>query len=83
MRRVLPLLAIAVAVAVAVMVTSAFAQTNCSQEIAALRSRIATLNDPAKQQELELLLAKAQNDNDAGHANLCADDLRHAQQLVK
>jgi len=79
MRRVLPLLA----VAVAVMAASAFAQTDCAQEIAALRSRIATLNDPAKQQELELLLAKAQNDNDSGQANLCADDLRYAQQLVK
>ena len=79
MRRVLPLLA----VAVAVMAASAFAQTDCAQEIAALRSRSATLNDPAKQQELELLLAKAQNDNDSGQANLCADDLRYAQQLVK
>jgi len=79
MRRVLPLLA----VAVAMIATSALAQTDCTQEIAALRTRITTLGDPAKQHELELLLAKAQNDNDAGHANLCADDLRHAQQLVK
>ncbi|MGH7001531.1 MAG: hypothetical protein ACREEA_08505 [Stellaceae bacterium] len=79
MRRVLPCLTV-----VAVLLSAgAMAQADCSQEIAALRSRIATLDDPAKQRELELLLAKAEDDNAAGRANLCADDLQHAQQLVK
>ena len=79
MRRVLPCLA----VVVALLTTATMAHADCSQEIAALRSRIATLNDPVKQHELELLLAKAEDDNAAGRANLCVDDLQHAQQLVK
>lgn len=79
MRRVLPCLTLVAALLSA----GAMARADCSQEIAALRSRIATLDDPVKQHELELLLAKAEDDNAAGHANLCADDLQHAQQLVK
>ncbi len=79
MRRVLPCLTLIVALSS----VSAMTHADCSQEIAALRSRIATLNDPVKQRELELLLAKAEDDNAAGRANLCADDLQHAQQLVK
>ena len=78
MRRVLPLLAAAVLIG-----TAAQANADCAQEIDAMRTHLTAIDDPAKQRELELLLAKAQEDNDAGHANLCADDLRHAQQLVK
>ena len=79
MRRVLP----RVAVAAALLTTATMAHADCGQDIAALRSRIATFNDPVKQHELELLLAKAEDDNAAGRANLCVDDLQHAQQLVK
>ena len=79
MRRVLPCLA----VVTALLSTAMMAHADCSQEIATLRSRIAILNDPVKQRELELLLAKAEGDNAAGRANLCVDDLQHAQQLVK
>ena len=79
MRRVLPCLTLAAALLGA----GAMARADCGQEIAALRSRIAILNDPVKQRELELLLAKAEDDNAAGRANRCADDLQHAQQLVK
>ncbi|GEM_PF-3778958 len=79
MRRVLPLVAIAVALAA----MGATARADCGQEIAAMRQRLATLDDGAKQRELELLLAKAQDDNDSGRRNLCADDLRHARELVK
>lgn len=79
MRRVLRCLA----VVAMLLATATMAHADCSQEIATLRSRIATLNDPVKQHELELLLAKADDDNAAGRANLCVDDLQHAQQLVK
>ena len=79
MRRVLPCLA----VLAALLGAATIAHADCGQEIATLRSRIATLNDPVKQHELELLLAKAESDNAAGRANLCVDDLQHAQQLVK
>ncbi|MDE2513678.1 MAG: hypothetical protein KGL22_06200 [Alphaproteobacteria bacterium] len=79
MRRVLPVLTVVALLFGA----GGVAYADCAQDIAALRSRIVTLDDPAKQRELELLLAKAQNDNDAGRTNLCADDLRRAQQLVK
>lgn len=79
MRRVLPCLTLVAAL----LSTGAMAQDDCSQQVDTLRSRVATLDDPAKQRELKLLLAKAEDDNAAGRANLCADDLRHAQQLVK
>lgn len=79
MRRVLPCLS----VVAALLSAGAMAHADRSQEIAALHSRITNLGDPVKQHELELLLAKAADDNAAGRANLCADDLQHAQQLVK
>lgn len=59
------------------------ARADCTQEIAAMHARLASLDDPAKQRELELLLAKAQNDDKAGRTKLCTDDLRHAAALVK
>lgn len=79
MRRVL----LCLTLVAALLSTGAMAQDDCSQQVDTLRSRVATLDDPAKQRELKLLLAKAEDDNAAGRANLCADDLRHAQQLVK
>ncbi|MGH7058211.1 MAG: hypothetical protein ACREFZ_10100 [Acetobacteraceae bacterium] len=78
MRRVLPLLAVVLALIAA----TGNAHADCAQEIAAVRAHLAGL-DQAKQRELELLLAKAQDDDNAGRAKLCADDLRHAEQLVK
>lgn len=59
------------------------ARADCAQDIAALRAQLAALDDAAKHHELELLLAKAQDDDKAGRAQLCADDMRHARQLVK
>ncbi|MGH6968592.1 MAG: hypothetical protein ACREEL_06510 [Stellaceae bacterium] len=79
MRRVLPLLALVVALVAA----AGTAHADCAQEIAAMRAHLAGLDDQAKQRELELLLAKAQDDDNAGRAKLCADDLHHAEQLVK
>ena len=79
MRRVLPIVA-----AAAVLVSAgAPARADCAQEIATLQTRLASLDDQTKHRELELLLAKAQDDSKAGRAQLCADDVRHAQQLVK
>jgi hypothetical protein len=79
MRRVLPILA-----ATALLASfSTPAHADCTQEIAAMRTRAAALDDPAKQRELELLLAKARADDTSGRTQLCADDLRHAEQLVK
>ncbi|MDE2229721.1 MAG: hypothetical protein KGL11_11870 [Alphaproteobacteria bacterium] len=80
MRRVLQSLAIAAAALIA---TIAASRADCAQEIAAMRTQLAAVSDPDKHRELELLLVKAQNDNDAGRAHLCVDDLHHAQALVK
>lgn len=79
MRRVLPMLAAAALLAC----FGTPAHADCTQEITAMRTRAAALDDPAKQRELELLLAKAQTDEKKGRTRLCADDLRHAEQLVK
>lgn len=77
MRRVLPMIAVA-----ALTGLGTPARADCAQEIATMRAHLAATDDPAKHRELELLLAKAQDDNKAGHAQLCTDDLRYAQQLV-
>jgi hypothetical protein len=80
MRRALLLIMVA---ATSLMGLGAPARADCAREIAAMRTRLATLNDRAKHRELELLLAKAQNDNRAGRTRLCADDLHYAAALVK
>jgi hypothetical protein len=78
-RRVLPIIVAAALLAG----FSVPVRADCMQEIAAMRTRLASLDDPAKHRELELLLAKAQNDDKAGRTQICADDLRHAEALVK
>jgi len=79
MRRVLPI----VAAAAVLLGVVAPARADCAQDITTMQTRLATLDDSAKRHELELLLAKAQDDSNAGRAKLCADDLRHAEALAK
>ena len=79
MRRVLPMFATAALLAS----LGVPARADCAQEIAAMQTRLTALDDPAKQRELELLLVKAQEDDKAGRTQLCADDLHHAEALVK
>ena len=79
MRRALPI----VAVAAVLFGVNAPAHADCAQDIATMQTRLAAIGDSAKHRELELLLVKAQDDNNTGRAKLCADDLRHAKQLVK
>jgi hypothetical protein len=59
------------------------ARADCNQDMAAMRAKLAAVREPAKQQEINLLLAKAQNDDSAGRADLCATAVQHAAALIK
>lgn len=55
----------------------------CRQEISSAQANLATVSEPAKRREIDLLLKKAQSDGSAGRVNLCTDAVRHANLLLK
>jgi hypothetical protein len=59
------------------------ARADCNQDMAAMRAKLAAVHEPAKQQEIDLLLAKAQEDDRAGRADLCVAAVEHAAALIK
>jgi len=59
------------------------ARADCAQDVTSLRARLTAIREPAKQQEADLLLTKAQKDNSAGRADLCAAAVKHAALLTK
>jgi len=59
------------------------AQADCAADIAALRSQAAAVKDDHRRQELAKLIEKAEKDDQAGRAQLCADDVQHARALLK
>jgi hypothetical protein len=59
------------------------ARADCTADIRAVRAEAAAVKDERRRQELERLLEKAEKDNDAGRAQLCADAVQHARALLK
>lgn len=59
------------------------AHADCAADIAALRARLATIKDPHRQEELKMLIDKAEKDNAAGRDRLCGDAMARARLLVK
>jgi hypothetical protein len=59
------------------------ARADCTSDIRAVRAEAATVKDERRRQELEKLLEKAEKDNEAGRAELCADAVQHARALLK
>jgi hypothetical protein len=59
------------------------ARADCTGDIRTVRNEAATIKDERRRQELEKLLEKAEKDNGAGGAQLCADAVQHARALLK
>jgi hypothetical protein len=59
------------------------ARTGCTSDSRALRAEAATVKDERRRQELEKPLEKADKDDEAGRAQLCADAVQHARALLK
>jgi hypothetical protein len=62
---------------------TARAEADCPADIRALRKEAAAVKDERRRLELEKLLEKAEMDNEAGRAQLCADAVQHARALLK
>jgi hypothetical protein len=59
------------------------AGADCTADIRALRSQVAAIKDERRRLEVQKLLEKAEKDNEAGRARLCADAVQHARALLK
>jgi hypothetical protein len=64
-------------------VLTAPARADCAAELRALRPQVNAVKDERRRQELQLLLEKAEKDNEAGRAQLCAEAVQHARALLK
>jgi hypothetical protein len=62
---------------------SAPVPADCGGELRALRAKAAAVKDDRRRQEIQKLLEKAEKDNAAGRAQLCADAVQHARALLK
>jgi len=62
---------------------TARAHADCPADIRAVRSEAAGIKDERRRQEVQKLLEKAEKDNEAGRAQLCADAVQHARALLK
>jgi hypothetical protein len=58
-------------------------KADCTGDIRALRTEAAAMKDERRRQEVEKLPEKAEKDNEAGRAQLCADAVQHARALLK
>ncbi len=59
------------------------AEADCPADIRAVRTEAVAVKDERRRQELQKLLDKAEKDNEAGRAQLCADAVQHARALLK
>lgn len=59
------------------------AHADCTADINALRTQAAAVKDEHRRQELAKLIVKAEKDDQAGRAQLCADAVQHARALLK
>ena len=59
------------------------AEADCASDVRAVRAEAAAVKDDHRRDEIEKLLEKAEKDNEAGRAELCADAVQHARTLLK
>jgi hypothetical protein len=62
---------------------TARAEADCPADIRAVRTEAGAIKDERRRQEVHKLLEKAEKDNEAGRAQLCADAVQHARALLK
>lgn len=61
----------------------AAARADCAADIRAVRGQVAAIKDERRRQELEKLMEKAEKDDEAGRAQLCAEAVQQARTLLK
>lgn len=59
------------------------AHADCTAEIQAIRAQLAAVKDPHRREELQMLLDKAEKDQEAGRTQLCGEAVQRARVLVK
>lgn len=59
------------------------ARADCAGDIATLRTELAQVKDARRREELQMLIDKAQKDNEAGRARLCGEATERARLLLK
>jgi hypothetical protein len=83
MKRVRTGLPLAASLLIAGVALALPAHADCSAEIQAIRAQLATVKDPHRREELEMLLDKAEKDQAAGRSQLCGEAVQRARVLVK
>jgi hypothetical protein len=76
-------LPLAVSVLIAGVTLAPPAHADCPAEIQAIRAQLATVKDPHRREELQMLLDKAEKDQAAGRSQLCGEAVQRARVLVK
>jgi hypothetical protein len=61
----------------------AVAQAGCTDEIRAIKLKLPAIKEPARREELQKLVDKADKDDKAGRAKLCDETVKHADVLLK
>lgn len=78
-------LGILLALAVGAPATAHAATTpgDCADAIRAIQLKMPTVKEPARREELQKLVAKADKDDKAGRDKLCDETVKHAHVLLK
>lgn len=61
----------------------AVAQAGCTDEIRAIKLKLPAIKEPARREELQKLVEKADKDDKAGRTKLCDETVKHADVLLK
>jgi hypothetical protein len=62
---------------------AAMAPRDCANDIRAIKLKMPTIKEPARREELQKLVAKADKDDKAGRDKLCDETVKHAHALLK
>lgn len=77
------LLALAAGVPAMAQAGPAMAQAGCTDAIRAIKLKLPTIKEPARHEELQMLVDKADKDDKAGRTKLCDETVKHADVLLK
>lgn len=75
--------ALGILLALAAAGAPATARAGCADEIRAIKVKLPTVKEPARHEELQKLVDKADKDEKAGRDKICDDTVKHARVLLK
>lgn len=75
--------ALGILLALAAAGAPAMAQAGCADEIRAIKLKLPAVKEPARREELQKLVEKADKDDKAGRTKLCDETIKHADVLLK